>query len=225
MITGGEAPVTRLSSGATALKRPIIDLDVPMPSSRLGLLAAAALLSLAGIPSAHANLVTNGDFETGDISGWIYTGTVGLNLYVTSQFAHSGANGAGIGPNGFVATLSQSVSTAIGEQYVLDFWLALAPPAGTGSSPNSLALSLDGFSTNLLALTNAAPFGFTHYSYGFTATQASTTVAFAVRNDPWGFSLDDVAVNRAATDLPEPASLALCGVALAGLIAARRRRA
>lgn len=184
------------------------------------LAAAAAVLIAASPQIAQANLISNGDFEAGSISGWAYSGSVGVNLYVQGQFAHSGSYGAGIGPNGFVATLSQSFSTVVGQAYELDFWLALNPPNGTGYQPNALNVALDG--NALLSLSDAAPFGFTHYVYGFTATQATTTLSFDVRNDPWGFSLDDVAVNRAAVNVPEPGSLALVGLALAGLRLRRR---
>lgn len=185
------------------------------------LAAVAAAAVMAAAPQmAQANLVTNGDFETGTIAGWSYSGTVDFNLFVQGQFAHAGSYGTGIGPNGFVATLSQSVATVIGQSYDLDFWLALSPPNGTGHMPNLLEVSVDG--NALLSLADVAPFGFTHYAYSFTATQANTTLSFDVRNDPWGFSLDDVAINRSMVNVPEPGSLALVALALAGLRWRRR---
>lgn len=189
--------------------------------NKVCIVAAAAALLVTTSLTARASLISNGGFETGNLTGWNYTGTVGLNLFVTSQFAHSGAFGAGVGPNGFVATLSQVFSTTIGTAYTLDFWLAADPPAGTGILPNSLDVSIDGFATSLLSLTNSAAFPFSQYTYGFTATQSSTTLAFAVRNDPWGFSIDDVAVN--ATRVPEPGSVALVVLALATAATTTRR--
>jgi hypothetical protein len=171
--------------------------------------------------TARASLISNGGFETGDLTGWTYTGDIKSDLLLTSQFAHSGTFGAGVGPYGFIATLSQNFSTTIGTAYTLDFWLAADPPAGTGILPNALDVSIDGFATSLLSLTNSAAFPFSQYTYQFTATQSSTTLAFAVRNDPWGFSIDDVAVD--ATAVPEPGSLALAVVALAAAATTTKR--
>ena len=56
-------------------------------------LLAAALLTVAA-PAAAANLITNGNFETGTLAGWTLATSGSRNWYVIG-------NGAGTALNGF----------------------------------------------------------------------------------------------------------------------------
>jgi hypothetical protein len=51
------------------------------------ILALVSLLGLGMTQSAKANLITNGDFETGDFTGWTVTHAVnGSDIFVTLGF-------------------------------------------------------------------------------------------------------------------------------------------
>ncbi len=177
--------------------------------------AAAALFATG---AAHADLVTNGGFETGDFSGWTAVTDpqwdgVGDATVLTVQ---AGLQSAYFG--GSNSSISQALSTVAGSNYKLSFWLAAeADIAGNSDSPN--AFSVDVGSGALMSLTDVSAFGYTLYEFTFIAAAASTNLTFNFSQVPAYWDLDSVAVT-----LPEPGSIALLAAAgLAGLVAGRRR--
>jgi hypothetical protein len=56
------------------------------------------------------------------------------------------------------------------------------------------------------------------------ASSATTRLSFSFRDDPGFLLLDDVVVTPAAAQVSEPTTFALAGLAIAGLMATRRRR-
>jgi len=181
-------------------------------------LMAAGLASLA--PAAMANLLTNGGFETGTFSGWTQGGNTGATGVSSSAiYVQSGAFGAALGPVGSDGILSQSFSTDVGAEYRLTFWLR-----SDGYTVNDFSAAVN--STVLYSDVNIGVQAYKEYAYNFMGT-GSDSVTFTFRNDPGFLSLDTVSVDKIADPqaaVPEPASLALIGLGLAG-IAQRRRRA
>src|ERR1700683_3308162 len=87
------------------------------------LAALGAVIVTAWSPLAHADLITNGGFETGDFSGW----SAGSEVFIDTTFPNSGccdaafeASSSDPTANG---TLSQSIATTVGESYTLNFYV------------------------------------------------------------------------------------------------------
>jgi len=190
-------------------------------ASLLFSLAAYALMS-----SAHANLLTNGGFETGDLSGWTPTMAGGW-LIAPGANPHSGNFGvtAANAMAGGFAELAQTFNTVAGNQYTVDFWLR--PLSGSGDTPSVFSAHVDTSpdTTLLASLTDAAALpSFAEFQSTFYATSTTTTLRLLFYQPLAGnlnnWALDDVSVNPTA--VPIPAAAWLFGSALSGLLAFSR---
>jgi hypothetical protein len=197
-----------------------------------GTMATLAALALSG--TAHANLLSNGDFATGDLTGWSASGDV-LAIPQTDYTACCGtlndtpgayvaSFGAGNMPDNGV--LSQSFPTTVGLGYVVsfdygavDFSLPQNMNVSIVSGANALGASLSATGTNdfdtLFAL----------YSYSFTAEATTTTLTFtdtsSVTDNVDGLVALVSAETAPTGEVPEPPSFALLGVGLAGMAVRR----
>jgi len=183
--------------------------------------AAMALVASAAAVSASATeLVTNGGFETGSLSGWTLTGSTDHSNVVTSP-VHSGAYAYSNGAVGGAGVLSQVVNTVAGQSYDFSFWLR-----NEGGTPNGFTASLG--NAVLQSFTNVGgSFDFTHFTGTVVAATNGSTLSFAFRQDPSFWELDDVSLTSAVGGVPEPASWAMMitGFLAAGaMIRANRRR-
>ena len=188
------------------------------------LLAAFALVAvlLVGAPTAFANnLLTNGSFETNDLTGWTLGGAGGAFTVSGAFSAYSGAEDGtyylAMGPVGGDGTLSQTFSDTPGTRYTFSFWFA-----SVGDNPSDFSAYWDG-GTALLSLTNPKTgANWSEYSYNVVGT-GSDTVSFNFRDDPAYIVLDNVSVSSGPTT-PEPSSLLLLGSGLLAVGGVVRRK-
>lgn len=184
----------------------------PSPRSALARAAMTAVVALAPVLS-QAELVTNGDFETGDLTGWTQFGDTSFTG-VSGAHARTGSFGAGFGnvtPGGIVQTLA----TVAGATYHIEYFVR-----DDGLLDNYFAFNWDGGAPEH-ELIDIIP-GYGTFFYDLVATSSSTELRFTFANGPSTWSLDDVSVTRVG-DLPEPAPIMLLGLALAAMTWVRSR--
>jgi hypothetical protein len=176
-----------------------------------------ALTVFAG-QSAWADLVSNGNFATGDFTGWDNSDG---SIVIDSVFAPAGDTyDAAFTGDG---TLSQNLATIASQEYTLSF--SLLDEAG---------FFLDTFSVNFGAF-SATITGDTADTYqtevfdilGSDITTATTTLSFQGVNALGAdWNLDDVSVVPVSvvTAVPEPATGAILAGAVSMMLSLRRRR-
>jgi hypothetical protein len=176
---------------------------------------------LAVSSQANANLVANGDFETGDFTGWSQFGDTLFDGVVT-QAPQGGSFGAYFGST-TGSGISQTIATVAGQMFQIDFWVQTEADVLGIATPNRFEFDWDGIAQMTL-IDAAAGGGYTHYSFLLAATSGSTLLSFSFESIPAFWDFDSVSVTAART-VPEPGSLALVAMAGMLIVFVRRRRA
>jgi len=139
-----------------------------------------SLAVLLATPALAQNLLVNGNFGTGNFSGWTQSGNTGFTNVVPSGNGYV----VSAGPIGSLGFLSQTVATTAGTTYVLSYQLG-----SDGGTPNQFTAAAG--ATTLANQTNIPVQALTPYTFDFTATSVSTLVQFGFRDDPGALTFTD----------------------------------
>jgi hypothetical protein len=203
----------------------------------LGILVGAlGLLAITQSP-ALANLVSNGDFETGTFSNWTANGavavltgsdyqpccgTTGSPAELSNHFASFGAGNVAI--NG--TTIAQTFSTVAGQTYSYSFNYGAL---GAGSEQLQFEV-ITGVSTQTLtAVANDNLHTVFQTATGsFVASSSTTNISFGdlgTLADTSGTNVDFIIDNVSVAAVPEPSTWAMMilGFLGVGFVAYRRR--
>lgn len=219
-------------------------------SKLAGWIGFVALLSTG--TSEAASIVTNGDFETGNLNGWTvsagndashppivigYNNTFGFPSGAYGESVPTPINGISSGAYFSADTAPQSISQnlalAANSLYTLSFDI-YAPQNGRNNLFDaSLLATLNGSAISQVFSADNLANGWVYYSATFTPTAASS-YAFALDfkgngNTAADFVVDNVSIAdnvSLTTAIPEPSTWAMMILGFAGLgFSAYRRRA
>ena len=146
---------------------------------------------------AAANLVQNGGFEAGNLSGWTLAGDSTTTM-VSLGFPYSGIFGLVFGASNMPEFVSQTLATAPGQVYTLSFWVGSGD--NQGGKPNEFIVKWG--ATTLLDQLNFVVPSWTNMQFQVTATSTSTTLSFGGWDNVDYIYLDDVSVAIPGSDSP-----------------------
>jgi VCBS repeat-containing protein len=160
----------------------------------------AANTSAGVIEDRGPTVLVNGNFETGDLTGWTTSGSH-ISVEQDEFGGEFGQYTARLAPTNSLESLSQTVSTSPGQHYTVSF--TLLPDFDAGSE----FLSVKWNGQTLLATSDLTSGG-THYSFDVdgASTGVSSTLTFGYTTDGTGMLLDAIAVSPASGPPTETAA-------------------
>jgi hypothetical protein len=183
----------------------------------LAIISALSIAVCATSSASATNIVTNGDFETGDFTGWVLSGS-------TSAFsAATKAADLTAGTSTTNGTISQIINgLTAGNQYTVSFDLSV---------PVSYSYFEAIFGSETVLLSPASTSS-NRFSYLATASSNSQNISFNTRADsPYSFILDNVTITEGNVPPPPPSAvpeasswaMLIAGFGLTGAAMRRRR--
>ena len=197
----------------------------------------AALLGAAF--SAHADLVTDGNFESAashapagsttaftagqTFDGYWTVGGTGVGIDTDDGFNISGRKSVFLdyadvndSPTDGPGSITQTIATTAGQSYLFSFDVHVDDVSAFTATFGSTTLL-----SNAQVPISTPPVP-THFSFTVTATSASTAIFFSGSSDAFAtVELDNVSVTPQAT--PEPATVAALGLGAFAFVRRRRR--
>jgi chitinase len=171
-------------------------------------------------PVSAATLITNGDFEGGDLTGWTcsVSASSSCDADTGSLSAHTGTYYMELFENIGVGSVTQTVATVAGQAYDFSFWSEFSQIVAA----NVLSYSLDGGAAQIVTPT----LSHAQTTDSFVADDGFADITFFFETDGGTgiFAIDDVMLT-AVSEVPLPASAPLLLAAVGGLMMRGRRKA
>ena len=209
LVTNGGFETTTNGNGQLGFNTTATGWSVPPPGSSYSFLFAPGTADTTGASGQFGGLSLWGP-GNGSANGLPATSPNGGNFVAADSAFQQGA-------------ISQTITGLIpGQSYVVSFDWAGAQQAGfTGTTFDQLQVTLGGetLTTPVVNVANHGFSGWTSETLTFTADNVSDVLSFFATGGPPGvppFALLD-GVSLSASAAPEPTSLALLGVGMAGL--------
>ena len=188
LTADGQTNVTiNLSAAANALAAGVYGANV-LFSNASGVFEAVPFTLSVGQP-----IIQNGGFETGIFTGWTQSGnTAFTTVSTTSTYVHGGTHGVKAGPSSTPGYLSQNLTTAAGQNYLLSLWVRNS----AGSTPNLFQVAWNG--AMLFNQANFTVTAWTNLQFLVTANSSVSVLQIGFQDDPAYLGFDDVNVSPIA---------------------------